>query len=91
MCALNEYLIVGSYQKDVFLQMISSNSFTGYSVIESRSSSGIIPRYWENCLVTQKLSLDYESVYDHLRGYGFGRQFVDNEGIYGTQRGIICK
>lgn len=33
--------------------------------------------------MSQELSLDYESVYDHLRGYGFGRQFVEDEGIYG--------
>ncbi|CBK21943.2 uncharacterized protein [Blastocystis hominis] len=70
---VNKELYDWSYQKDVFLQIISSNAFTGYSVIE----------YWENCLLPQKLSLDYESVYDHLRGYGFGRQFVEDEGIYG--------
>lgn len=76
---------VGSYQKDVFLQIISSNSFTGYSVIEYASRVFLICRYWENCLLPQKLSLDYESVYDHLRGYGFGRQFVEDEGIYGRE------
>ena len=74
---------VGSYQKDVFLQIISSNAFTGYSVIEYAFGCVFSCRYWENCLLPQKLSLDYESVYDHLRGYGFGRQFVEDEGIYG--------
>ena len=70
---ISKTLYSWSYRTDVFLQMISSHTFVHYSVVD----------YWESCLLSQNLSIDYSTTYDHLRGYGFGKQFVENEGIYG--------
>lgn len=69
--------------------MISSHTFVHYSVVEWEYPFALIDSYWESCLLSQNLSIDYSTTYDHLRGYGFGKQFVENEGIYGTESRFV--
>lgn len=40
-------------------------------------------RYWKSCLESQQLSIDFDSLYDKLRAYGYGEEFLKSEGVIG--------
>lgn len=43
----------------------------------------LFTRYWIECIRLQHISLEDDSVYERLRSYGIGEQFIKSEGVIG--------